>query len=358
MAIDIQDYINRSAPLPPGTWTATTPLTVPGGCVLQGANTLFSYEGGGTRLEFPFSAGQAADPPFITAMNGSVVRNLTIGLPGGADYHTPYPWCIHTNGPDALVEHVCLDKVWQGLWLTSRCRANDIMVQPLLTGIQVDASWDQVVVENCNADIFDPTPPGIDAFMAANATCFAFLKADLFRGNNLVASSTKIGFLFDQSPSGLGYGHLTNFSVDTCTVGVQLNAIAFPGVSLGNFDIIGCPKAVVTGPNFGDGRGKALFANGCFSGGASLDAVIAHTGGQLTLTGCAFDAYNGYGVLAGGGTLNVSGCRFTGSTNGQHVCLQSGTQAAVVVNNLDAEGQKFHVANAIGTKAMIANNWP
>lgn len=309
-----------------GTYRIEGTLTLPESVALIGASEAApsAPQGGGAVLHAFHGRGQEEGMAFITMMNDSVLRGISIFYPEQTGEHeiVPYPWCIQSGGDSNLSIIDCLlvnpyQGICCGLERNERHLIRNVNGTPLRRGLMIDRCTDVGRIENVH---FWPFFKGEDRrlvreYVTEHGEAFIFARTDWESVINTFCWGYKVGYRFAESQWGVCNGSFMGIGADGCNVSVQVDNCAPYGVLITNGQFVSIfgdnPTQIRTGENF---AGAVQF-NNCAFWGLSRQCARIEGEGFASFNQCHFLDWRPSepptpGIEALGGQLTVQGCRF------------------------------------------------
>jgi len=360
--------------LPPGRYRVAGSLRIPPGVTFHGVtdSPVWSQPLNGSVILATGGRDQEDTPALFELGHSATVRGIAIWYPEQkpSEIH-PYPWTFHLQGHDNTVENVTLINSYNGIRIgpenNVRHRIRSVVGCVLRRGISVDFCTDIGRIENvqfhCHwwsaKEVGGDWKP-VHEFMWKNLEAFIFGRTDWEYVNNTFVFPANIGYRFIATKNGAANGQFSGIGADETQICVKVDAIQPMGL-------------LITGGQFvcmhGDLRVPLLVENTCHGSvrlvncafwGPNRQCVVSHSRSFVSLSDCYLSSSGraknpGVSLVeADGGKLQVRGCSF--GSDEQAISLKAGLQHAIVTENNGVRG--VEIANAIGEKAVMANNEP
>lgn len=306
--------------IPAGTYMINdTGLTVTGRCVIQGSGETTVLK------KTTNTSGNYAIITFPTGAGGSAMSNVTFD--GDWETHTAttgeYGHCVVISGSDVTVRDCVMQSAWGD-------------------GIYINGA-DSVTVDNCKVQYNRRN--NISVIRGQNHTIVnsLLLKGGRRQSDNAIGTSPRAGI--DLEPN--SGDSLVNTTISNCefqrndAAGINVtgvythrNTMVSNSVFTENaygFEISNnCIGLTIQGCIFTN-RGTSSTLGGILLSASASEMVV--------VTGCIFDGLGYKGIYGAAAGLNVSGCKFIGSTDNGIQLDTYGTNDQVVITGNYFEGQ-------------------
>lgn len=372
--LDLAARVGGKVLLPPARYLVAGSLRIPPGVTLQGVmdSPVWSEPLKGSIILATGGRDQEDAPALFEMGHSSAVRGLTVYYPEQqtTNIHA-YAWTFHLQGHDNTVENITLINSYNGIRLgpegNVRHRIRSVYGCVLRRGILVDACSDVGRIENVQFHCHWWTAAAVGGdwkpvheFMWRNLEAFIFGRTDWEYVNNTFVFPVNIGYRFLKTAAGAANGQFSGIGADEAQVCVQVEEIQPMGLLIANGQFV-CMHGDLRVPLLvaATCHGSVRLVN-CAFWGPNRQCVVSHSQSFVSLSDCYLSSSGrvknpGVALVeADGGKLQVRGCSF--GTDEPGIALKPGLQHAIVTENNGGRG--VEIKNAIGDKAIIANNEP
>lgn len=284
--------------LPRGNYMIKTHLTIPAQTSLVGVWRAVQAhaENYGTTLLAVENAGASNVSPFLTLQgNNSTLEGVTIYYPNqkAANPPTPYPWAIRGGGGDNItIQNVLMVNPYLGIDLATHGCARHLVRfvfgQPLLVGIAVDQCYDIGRIMDIHFWPFWSQDTNVEAFQAANAVTFDFMRTDWEVVEDVFSWGYNVGARFRASSHGSMNGQMSNVNFDNVDVGLQMIDTQPYAVHISNLNIANAGGGTNHIAIQGLAGNADLNVNGATFWGSLRQPVSWNNSGLLTLSNGRF----------------------------------------------------------------------
>lgn len=373
-ALDAASKTGATVYLPPGRYLVAGSLSIPPGVTLQGAEASPQWPEPlvGTVILATGGRNHEDGLALFEMGHSAAVRGVVVYYPEQKTSDIrPYPWTFHIRGYDDTVENVTLINSYAGIRIgpenNVRHRIRSVVGCVLRYGIMVDNTTDIGRIENVQWHCHwwsAPTVGGswnpVHEYMVKHLEAFVFGRTDWEYVTNTFVYPCNIGYRFIRTANGAMNGQLCGIGADEAQLCVKVEQLQPMGLLITNGQFVvmhGEPRVQVVVEN--SCQGSVRLVN-CAFWGPSLQNVVSHGNGFLSLSDCYFSSVGRKGnpgralVEADGGRLQVRGCSF--GSDETSIRLGSGLKHAIVAENNGVRG--VEIQNEIGDRAVIIGNEP
>ena len=293
----------------------------------------------------------------------------------------PYPFAVAMRGQNPSLLSCELHNPYQAIDASNNIRhtIKDVLGQPLLMGLFVDAVTDIGRVENIHwhASIFSQA---LTQWTMTHGTCFKFGRSDWQYVLNTFCWGWRIGYHFFESSSGATNGNFLGIGADMVAISVLVESTQPYGVLITNGEftafqppkitLVDVPTNVLVYPGTTPNRqgplaqsmgSKVSFVNCAFWGHNRVKVNISATvpGSVTDFRDSIFYDWdlgnkNHSAIHATGGSVTVSGCEFR--WDAPQVYIGANVSRALVTENLAIGKPRITVEGGPRDGVVVANN--
>jgi hypothetical protein len=374
--------------VPPGRYLfASGNLLLKTGIVLQG-----SYSGpishGFRDGSFPPAAdgtiflitytGNPNQDPFCQLQSNAEVRGISFMWPNQNVNNPPiaYPYAIGKDPTQTTVVNITIANIelmacYNGINLNgcNRHNVNGVVGQVFNVGVLIDNVSDVGRVQDVhfhpywsgwNQGADGTVMPAIANWQFQNGTGYLIRYTDSQMFRDCFVFGYNRGVWFNAQTSSQPNCLVHGLSVDTCRIGVQIDAAAqYTGLQFTNCFITGEQAGTQTLPGgaailiSAGVQGNIRFTTGTIWG---ISPAVVSNGANVMFTDYSFNdtpAAALFSMTVTGGTMVVTNCQFLRTTN--HISLSAAVSKAIVLGNVAPNASSLFVLN-VAPNALVVNN--